>query len=158
MVPMQGEPSAPAWLTDEEQRTWRAFMSVSMVVTAALEAELESAHGLSLGEYAVLVSLSEAPDRRLRMTELACGLSLSPSGLTRRLDHLVRAGLVAREACPTDRRAIYAVLTDDGLEKLERAAPDHVAGVRRQLIDRLAPGELTQLAETLEKVREGLGR
>jgi DNA-binding MarR family transcriptional regulator len=141
------------WLTPLEQRAWRAFVAVSTLVTAELEAELEAAHGLSLGEYAVLVELSESPDQRLRMTELAGHLHLSPSGLTRRLDLLVREGLIVRESCPTDRRAVYAVLTPSGRARLEAAAPDHVAGVRRHLIDRLDDEQLVHLAEALERVR-----
>lgn len=128
-------------------------MAVSLVVNAELEAELEAAHGFSLGEYGVLAYLSESPGQRLRMTELAGQLHLSPSGLTRRLDRLVREGLVTREACPDDRRVVYAVLTPAGRERLEAAAPDHVAGVRRHLIDRLGETELRQLAEALEQVR-----
>ena len=112
---------------------------------AELDAELEAAHGMSLGEYAVLVELSEAPEQRLRMTDLAGRLHLSPSGLTSRFDRLGRQGLVTREACPTDRRAVYAGLTPAGLQRLEDAAPDHVAGVRRLLIDRLDEAQLDQL-------------
>ena len=108
--PASSLPSA-RWLSPLEQRAWRAFVAVSSVVMAELENELEAAHGLSLGEYAVLVELSEAPDQRLRMSELAGRLHLSPSGLTRRLDLLVRDGMVVRESCPSDRRAVYAVLT-----------------------------------------------
>jgi len=145
----------PMWLSPLEQRAWRAFVSVSLVVTAELETDLMARHRLSLGEYGVLVSLSESEDRRERMTELALELGLSPSGLTRRLDRLVRAGFVARESCPTDRRAVYAVLTEAGLEKLERAAPDHVAGVRRLVIDRLDRYQLAELADVLEQVRAG---
>ena len=128
-------------------------MAVSLVVNAELEAELEAAHCLSLGEYGVLAYLSESPGQRLRMTELAGQLHLSPSGLTRRLDRLVREGLVAREACPDDRRVVYAVLTPAGLERLDAAAPDHVGGVRRHLIDRLDERQLRHLAEALEQVR-----
>ena len=145
-------PSA-RWLSPLEQRAWRAFVAVSSVVMAELENELEAAHGLSLGEYAVLVELSEAPDQRLRMSELAGHLHLSPSGLTRRLDLLVREGMVVRESCPSDRRAVYAVLTALGRERLEEAAPDHVAAVRRHLIDRLDDEQLVHLAEALERVR-----
>jgi DNA-binding MarR family transcriptional regulator len=146
-----------AWLSPLEQRAWRAFVTVVGAVTTDLDAELEAAHGLSLGEYGVLVRLSEAEGERLRMTDLACDLHLSPSGLTRRLDHLVRDGFVVREACPSDRRAVYAVLTARGRAKLETAAPDHVAGVRHHLIDLLDEGELEQLATMLERVgaREG---
>ena len=128
-------------------------MAVSSVVMAELENELEAAHGLSLGEYAVLVELSEAPEQRLRMSELAGHLHLSPSGLTRRLDLLVREEMVVRESCRSDRRAVYAVLTARGRQRLEEAAPDHVAGVRRHLIDRLEDEQLVQLAEALERVR-----
>ena len=143
---------SPKWLTPLEQRAWRAFVSVSSAVTAELEAELEAAHGLSLGEYGVLARLSEEPGQHLRMSDLAGSLHLSPSGLTRRLDHLVREGLVAREACPSDRRAVYAVLTAAGRERLERAAPDHVAAVRRYFIDRLDEEQLEELALALELV------
>ena len=87
------------------------------------------------------------------MSELAGHLHLSPSGLTRRLDLLVREGLVVRESCPSDRRAVYAVLTARGRERLEEAAPDHVAAVRRHLIDRLDDEQLVHLAEALERVR-----
>ena len=145
-------PQGAGWLTPLEQRAWRAFVSVVGAVTAELDVELEAAHGLSLGEYGVLVRLSEAVDERLRMTDLAADLHLSPSGLTRRLDHLVRDGFVVREACPSDRRAVYAVLTARGRRKLEEAAPDHVAGVRRHLIDLLDGSELEQLAAMLERV------
>ncbi len=144
-----------AWLTPLEQRAWRAFVSVTLVVTAELEAELMAEHGLTLGEYGVLAGLSESPQRRQRMTDLALDLKLSPSGLTRRLDRLVREGLVTREACPTDRRAVYAVLTEVGLAKLERAAPDHVAGVRRLMVDRLDQRQLVELAAVLEHLRAG---
>ena len=150
--PASSLPSA-RWLSPLEQRAWRAFVAVSSVVMAELENELEAAHGLSLGEYAVLVELSEAPDQRLRMSELAGRLHLSPSGLTRRLDLLVRDGMVVRESCPSDRRAVYAVLTPRGRERLEEAAPDHVAAVRRHLIDRLDDEELVHLADALERVR-----
>ena len=87
---------------------------------AALDGELQAEHGLSLGEYEVLVHLSEAPEHSLRMTDLAGRLRLSPSGITRRIDGLVRAGLVERRQCPSDRRGSNAVLTDEGLRRLTR--------------------------------------
>jgi DNA-binding MarR family transcriptional regulator len=145
----------PRWLSPLEQRAWRAFVSASLVVTAELEADLMAGHRLSLGEYAVLANLSESEDRRLRMTDLAQRLGLSPSGLTRRLDRLVREGFVARESCPTDRRSVYAALTDVGVAKLTEAAPDHVAGVRRLVVDRLDRYQLAELADVLEQVRAG---
>ena len=89
----RGRSPSTRWLTPVEQRAWQAFVAVSTVVTAELEAELQAAHGISVGEYGVLAVLSGAPDQRLRMTDLARLLHLSPSGLTRRLDLLVREGL-----------------------------------------------------------------
>src|SRR5215210_6997234 len=108
-----------------------------MGLLATLDNELQSEHGLSLGDYEVLVFLSESPDRSLRMSDLAGRLHLSPSGITRRIDGLVRAGFVERRQCPTDRRGSNAVLTDDGLQALQRAAPTHVRGVRQHFVERL---------------------
>ena len=141
------------WLDEEEMRAWRGLVEVYADVHAALTAELQEGFGFDEGDYGVLVNLSEAPERRLRMCDLAEQLHLSPSGLTRRLDMLVREGLVVRESCPSDRRAVYAVLTARGRGRLEEAAPDHVAGVRRHLIDRLDDEQLVHLAEALERVR-----
>lgn len=121
----------------------------------ALERDLAT-HGLSFGEYEVLVFLSEAPDRRMRMGDLADALRLSPSGLTRRLDNLVTAGFVERVACPEDRRVMYAHLAGSGIEALAAAAPDHVASVRRNLLDALTPPQITQLGEIFAAVRAGL--
>lgn len=137
------------WLDDVEMAAWRALIGAFSNLTAVLDAELQSAHGLSLAEYEVLVHLSEAPDRRLRMSELAERVHLSPSGLTRRLDGLVTEGLVARYPCPADRRGSFAVLTDEGMRRLEEAAPTHVLGVRHHLVDRLTRGQLVDLASAL---------
>jgi len=93
-----------AWLTEPEQRSWRALINVTTGVLSVLDAELRAEHGLSLGEYEVLARLSEEPEHSLRMTDLAGRLRLSPSGITRRIDGLVRAGLVERRQCPSDRR------------------------------------------------------
>jgi DNA-binding MarR family transcriptional regulator len=122
---------------------------------ATLDAELQGAHGVSLAEYEVLVALSEAADRRLRMSDLATVLHLSPSGLTRRLDALARRGWVRRERCPSDRRGTFAVLTDDGYAQLVNAAPTHVRGVREHLIDRLSPRQLANLAGALGGIASG---
>jgi DNA-binding MarR family transcriptional regulator len=116
---------------------------------ATLDAELQAAHGMSLGDYEVLVALSESPERRLRMTDLAGVLHLSPSGLTRRLDVLAKRGWVTRERCPSDRRGTFAVLTDDGYDRLVEAAPTHVRGVREHLVDRLTARQLANLAGAL---------
>lgn len=143
------------WLDEVEMAAWRALICAFANLTAALDAELQVAHGLSLAEYEVLAHLSEAPDRRLRMSELADRLHLSPSGLTRRLDGLVNDGLVARDRCPADRRGSFAVLTPAGMARLEEAAPTHVRGVRRHLVDRLSRRQLTEVTAALHAVSGG---
>ncbi len=124
---------------------WRAYIETVVDLTAALEADL-CPHGLDLGDYQVLVHLSEADEHELRMCDLAARLQLSPSGLTRRLDGLVRAGLVERRPSATDRRVMLAVLTDAGWEHLERVAPVHVESVRRHVIDRLDEQDIKAMA------------
>ncbi len=150
---METSPSeAPNWLTREEMRAWRAFVQLTVSLLAEIDEALVDGHGLKEGEYAVLVHLSEADDHRLRMCDLAAALRLSPSGLTRRIDGLAKKGYVTREPSACDRRAMLAVLTAEGMEKLEAAAPTHVASVRRSLIDHLDPQELVRLAESIEAI------
>jgi DNA-binding MarR family transcriptional regulator len=143
-----------AWLDDEEMAAWRGMVEVQGQIDTELEADLVSRHGITLGEYAVFVVLSEVPGERLRMCDLADQLHLSPSGLTRRLDGLVRQGLVARQPSDADRRAILAVLTPAGRARLEAAAPDHVEGVRRAFFDHLTRADITALAEAFAAVRQ----
>ena len=120
------------WLTDEEQEVWRNLLKSWIVVMEALDRDM-GAFGLTLADYEVLVHLSEADDRQLRMAELADHALMSRSRLTYRVDRLVRKGLVDRRPCETDRRGAFAVITDAGIELLKRAAPIHVLGVRRYL-------------------------
>jgi DNA-binding MarR family transcriptional regulator len=141
------------WLDDDEMRAWRGLVEVYADVHESLESELLAGFGLSEGDYGVLVNLSEAAGRRLRMCDLATRLHLSPSGLTRRLDGLVRKGLVAREPSEDDRRVTLAVLTDAGFAKLHEAAPVHVDGVRRHLIDNLSRAQIRQLGAAFDAVR-----
>ncbi|HUZ19660.1 MAG TPA: MarR family transcriptional regulator [Acidimicrobiales bacterium] len=130
---------------------------VESLLRERLDRELEAAHRMSLGDYDVLVHLSEAPGRCLRMSELADRLLLSRSGLTRRLDGLVREGWVVRKACADDRRGSLAELTDAGLQVLEAAAVTHVSGVRRYLVDALEPaGGMEALDRGLEAVERAL--
>jgi DNA-binding MarR family transcriptional regulator len=117
-----------------------------------LDAELQASQGMPVSDYGVLVQLSEADGGRMRMSELADRLLLSPSGLTRRLDGLVHAGLVDRARCPTDRRGAFAVLTEAGRARLETAAPDHVEQVRRHFVDRLSRQQLESLVDALDQV------
>jgi DNA-binding MarR family transcriptional regulator len=141
------------WLDDDEMRAWLGLVDVFSEVRASLEAELVEEFGLTEGDYAVLVALSEAADRRARMCDLAASLHLTPGGLTRRLDGLVAKGLVAREPSEQDRRVVMAVLTDEGMALLERAAPVHVAGVRRHLLDHLTRDELRTIGDAFAAVR-----
>src|SRR4051794_28399842 len=138
------------WLDPDEMRAWRAMVQLIVELQAEQEDALSAAHGLTEGEYGVLVHLSEAPGHRLRMCDLAQALRLSPSGLTRRIDGLARQGLVVREPSSCDRRAMLAVLTDEGMRKLQAAAPTHVAAVRKSFIDHLDPAQLRSLSETIE--------
>jgi DNA-binding MarR family transcriptional regulator len=134
---------------------WRAFLRAHARLTRTLEAELLAAHDLPLASYDVLVQLAEAPDRRLRMTELAERVLLSRSGLTRLVDRLEREGLVTRAACPGDARGTLAVLTDAGLTRLREATPTHLAGVRAHVTDRLTPEELAQLEALMTTLVDG---
>jgi DNA-binding MarR family transcriptional regulator len=148
--------SGTSWLDSEEQQIWRLLLRVHARLITRLDADLEQAHGIGLADYDVLVQLSEAPDGSLRMAELAGRLQLSPSGLTRRIDSMVRRGLVAREPCRSDGRGSFAVLTAKGLSVVQEAAPTHVAGVRRYLFDTLERSSLARLADGLADVDAGL--
>jgi DNA-binding MarR family transcriptional regulator len=141
------------WLDDEEMKAWRGLVEVFADVEASLGGELLETHGISSGDYAVLVALSEATGHRRRMCDLALLLHLSPSGLTRRLDGLVKKGFVAREPMPDDRRVTLAVMTNKGMAKLEKAAPIHVDGVRRHLLDHLSRTQIRQLGAVLSTVQ-----
>ena len=139
-------------LTRTELQAWRGFLRAHATVVRALEAELQAEHDLPLASYDVLVQLSEAPDRRLRMTELADRVLLSRSGLTRLADRLEREGLLTREPCPSDARGTLAVLTDAGLERLRKAWPTHLRGVQEQVLGRLTPQEVEQLGVLMAKI------
>jgi DNA-binding MarR family transcriptional regulator len=143
-------------LSAQELVAWRTFLRAHATVTRRLEAELVAEHELPLASYDVLVQLSEAAGRRLRMTELADRVLLSRSGLTRLADRLERDGLLTREACPSDARGTLAVLTDAGLAKLEEAWRTHRRGVAEHVTGKLTTQEVAQLAELLGKlVSEG---
>lgn len=139
-------------LTPSELTAWRTFLTAHATLTRALEAELVAAHDLPLASYDVLVQLAEAPQRRLRMTDLAARVLLSRSGLTRLVDRLERDGLVRREACPSDARGTLAVLTTDGLCRLRDAAPTHLRGVAEHVAAKLSPSEVEQLTVLLSRL------
>jgi DNA-binding MarR family transcriptional regulator len=146
---------AVEWLDDLEMHAWRSLLRAHSRLIGRLDAELQASQGMSVTDYGVLVELSEGDEGRMRMSELAERLLLSPSGLTRRLDSLVAGGLVERHRCPTDRRGAYAVLTPAGRARLQAVAPDHVDQVRRHFVDRLSRRQLAALADALDKVTDG---
>jgi len=146
---------ATNWLTEREMTAWRTYIETYSDLIGAIERDLGE-HDLALGDYQVFVYLSEAPGRSMRMCDLADLLQLSPSGLTRRLDGLVRAGFVTREPATDDRRVMLASLTPNGLAALEAAAPDHVASVRRHVFDRLDGDQVEALASIFQAIRNGL--
>ena len=143
------------WLDTSEMRAWRTYVETVGDLTTAIENDLAPT-GLTLGDYQLLVYLSEAPDRRMRMCDLAVALQLSPSGLTRRLDGLVRNGFVIRIGSDDDRRVMLAVLTESGFEVLEAAAPIHVESVRRRILDHLDPGQIEAMGDVFEAIRTAL--
>jgi DNA-binding MarR family transcriptional regulator len=155
-APTQDE---PRWLDDEEMQAWLGLIDLSRELQASLGAELEQEFGLSETDYGVLVVLSEAPDERVRMCDLAARLHLTPGGLTRRFDSLVRKGLVERVPDEADRRVVLGSLTAEGRATIERAAPLHVDGVRRLFLDHLTRAQIRTLGTTLEAIsrqrREG---
>jgi DNA-binding MarR family transcriptional regulator len=136
-------------LEAREMAAWHALIRAHARVVRRLEAELEAEMGLTLPAYEVLAHLSEAPGRRLRMSDLAEYAVLTPSGLTRLIDKLTRDGLVERARCDADARVVYAVLTEDGRRRLEEAYPVHLRGVRQHLVDRLDPEQQAALADAL---------
>lgn len=143
------------WLDEREMRAWRGYIETMPELQNALEADLV-ALGLSVGDYQVLVYLSESDDQRMRMCDLADRLHLSPSGLTRRLDGLVSIGAVGREQSPEDRRVTLAVLTPQGWELLQRIAPEHVHSVRRHFIDLLTPEQLDVMGDVFDVLHHHL--
>jgi DNA-binding MarR family transcriptional regulator len=140
------------WLDDEEQQAWRTVLRHSVLALDRLDSELRRGHGIGLADYEILVQLSEAPTGGLRMSELAEQALVSRSRLTHRVDRMVEAGLVSRQPCPTDRRGVVAVLSPEGRALLVEAAPTHLAGVRRYVIDPLDRATQRALTEELAPV------
>jgi DNA-binding MarR family transcriptional regulator len=137
---------------DPRLAAWRTFLRAHARVVRDLERELQAEQGMALTDYDVLVQLSAADERRLRMSELADRLLLSRSGVTRLVDRLVADGLVERVECESDRRGQWASLTDAGRERLRRASPTHLDGVARHFLDRFDADELPALERMLERV------
>ena len=135
------------WLTDREQRVWRAYLAATGTVADELERELQRDAKMPHAYYEVLVRLSEAPERTLRMSELADRTRSSRSRLSHAIARMEQAGWVCRRGCPSDKRGSFAVLTDAGFETLAAAAPGHIDAVRETLFDALTPEQVDQLGE-----------
>jgi DNA-binding MarR family transcriptional regulator len=140
------------WLSPEEQAAWRPTVALLFRLPAALDAQLQRDAGISHFEYLVLSSLSEAPGRTLRMSDLAALASGSLSRLSHVVSRLETRGWVRREACPGDGRFINAVLTEDGWAKVVATAPGHVAAVRALLVDALPPDQFQALGAICAQV------
>ncbi|MFF7201308.1 MULTISPECIES: MarR family winged helix-turn-helix transcriptional regulator [unclassified Streptomyces] len=147
--------TATRWLTDDEQCAWRTHLDVSRLLMHQLEKDLQP-FGLTNNDYEILVNLSESPDRRMRMSDLAAATLQSKSRLSHQITRMESAGLVRRENCESDRRGLYAVLTDQGTETMQKVAPHHVASVRKHFIDLLTPEALAELRASLSPVADHL--
>ena len=140
------------WLDEREEAAWRAFWRASRLLFSELDRDLQRDAGMPPGYYEILVFLSEAPERRMRMTDLAEATQTSPSRMTHAVTRMEEQGWIRREGCSNDRRGWNAVLTDGGFAAIEKAAPRHVASIRRRLLDHLTGEEVDQLraiSETL---------
>ena len=144
------------WLDPDEQRTWRAFLAATRALMETLDRELQRDAGMPHAYYEILVRLSEAPQRSLRMSDLAEATGSSRSRLSHAVARLEAAGWVRRQECPTDRRGLVASLTDEGFAALAAAAPGHVEGVRRHLFDPLSPAQVDQLCRISEALLDRL--
>jgi DNA-binding MarR family transcriptional regulator len=151
-MPTEGE---PRWLTADEQNAWRAYIRLAKLLMRQLDRDLHP-FGLSMNDYEILVELSEAPGRRLRMTELADLTAQSRSRLSHQVTRMEAKGLLRRDACHGDKRGMFAVITPDGMEAIERVAPYHVESVRQHFIDQLTPQQLGALNEAYQPVLEQL--
>lgn len=140
------------WLDAEQQRIWRAFLGGVTVLMDQLDRDLRTQHGLSMAEYEILVRLSEAPGRSIRMAELAAAVSHSRSRVTHTISRLERAGIVERAQCSEDGRGVSALLTDHGFSVLEEAAHTHVRGVHDYLIENAPTDDFAALGRIMERV------
>jgi DNA-binding MarR family transcriptional regulator len=140
------------WLSSDQQRIWRDWLTASQLLEHVLSSDLQESHGLTTSDYEILVRLSESPDRRVRMSELAEKVLASRSRLSHQIDRLEKAGFVTRAVCDVDRRGQFAVLTDKGWKLLVSAAHTHVTGVRNNFVDILTDAEYAALGKAVKKI------
>jgi DNA-binding MarR family transcriptional regulator len=146
---------ATNWLTPSEMTAWRSFIETTSDLWRAIEADL-APFGLDRGDYQLLAILSEAPDRQLRMCDLADQLRLTRSGLTRRLDGVLKKKLVSRVQSQEDGRVVFAQITTKGFDLLVKVAPVHLQSVRRLMIDLLTPAEIKAMGSAFGKISDNL--
>ena len=145
------------WLSESEQVQWRSWIAANQLLRDRLGRDVHEATGLTFADYEILVRLSESPERRMRMSELAQVAFSSRSRLSHQIDRMQKAGYVTREECRDDRRGYFAVLTDEGFQALVAAAPVHVDSVRRRIVDVLTPEEFAELGRLSQKLLDALG-
>ncbi|WP_072689200.1 MarR family winged helix-turn-helix transcriptional regulator [Rhodococcus marinonascens] len=148
---------ATPWLSRAEMRAWRSYLEANQRLMDVLNRDLQEKHDLSLADYRILVLLSESADGSLRMSDLADGVLSSRSRLTHQIRRMEGHGMVTRGTCLEDGRGVLAVITDEGRARLAAAAPTHVAGVRRNLVDLLTGPQLELLADVFERVSRTIG-
>lgn len=154
---MRTQPNANGGpLTQDELAAWRGFLRVHARLLSDLDEELQRTEGLAVSAYEVLILLADAPERRMRISEISARTVLSLSGVSRLVDRLVRDGLVEKQPCPADRRGANAVLTEKGWDLLVQAAPRHVDGVREHLVDLLTDAQFAALGSACALVAEHL--
>ncbi|MER5491208.1 MarR family winged helix-turn-helix transcriptional regulator [Streptomyces sp. LE64] len=151
---METETATP-WLTDAEQSAWRTHLEVNRLLQHQLEKDLQP-FGLTINDYEILVNLSESDEHRMRMSDLASSTLQSKSRLSHQITRMENAELVRREHCESDRRGLYAVLTEHGLKTMRKVAPHHVASVRRHFMDLIGPEDLETLHKSLAPIAEHL--
>ncbi|MFE3741475.1 MarR family winged helix-turn-helix transcriptional regulator [Streptomyces sp. NPDC059134] len=144
------------WLSDEEQRVWLTYVQATTLLEDHLDRQLQRDAGMPHIYYGLLVKLSSAPRRRMRMTQLAMEAKITRSRLSHAIARLETHGWVQREECPSDKRGQNAFLTEQGFDVLKRSAPGHVAAVRQAIFDRLTPEQVGQLGEIMRVMAEGL--
>lgn len=144
------------WLSDEEQRVWREYLSATIMLREHIDRQLQRDANMPQTYYEILVVLSEAPGRRLRMSELAQAARSSRSKLSHAVNRMERAGWISRDGCDSDRRGSWAGLTDLGYCVLADAAPGHVTTVREALFDALSPEQVRRLGEICAAVNQNL--
>lgn len=142
------------WLNDDSQRVWRRWIRVTSILPGAMSAQLLADSDISQADFAVLVNLSEAPDRRLRIAELADRLEWERSRLSHQLTRMGKRGLIRREECTQDGRGAFAVLTDEGFDRVVEAAPGHARLVRHLFFDDLPESDLEAFGRVLERIEQ----